>query len=182
MIVRIQFSRLDAPSRVLRPPVVYKWMRSGRSLTPPAIKLKGFEKRWWNWWVGSNPEWRTRENGRTVPGGSQNGSLKILARRGPAGFSLFVVTLTWWYPRAEEESFVVESWTAAMKDVSWVLKKILSQLENARSVHHLSLSCRGCVLPGITALHPSAKCDESRVSISVDCPLLDGKNRISIST
>ena len=103
-------------------------MKSHRPTFGPDIDNQDvFMEAWWSWWNSFNPDWRTRRDGKPVLGGSQSGSWKGLVKRGPSGYALFIITLTWGYPKTpEEDEEILDNWHAALADVSWALESMLS--------------------------------------------------------
>ncbi|KAJ7129040.1 hypothetical protein C8R43DRAFT_896852, partial [Mycena crocata] len=111
-------------SKAGRPTVIDVWIKTGRGTD----KLPNFSPEkdipaWWEWWAGLAPTWREKNAaGRPVIG--RQGPWGTLAKPGANGMLTVILGLAWWYT-AEGEA--TEDWLAALKDVTWVLRGLLSE-------------------------------------------------------
>ncbi|KAJ7104604.1 hypothetical protein C8R44DRAFT_640076 [Mycena epipterygia] len=109
-----------------RPAQVSEWVRDGRGRTKAMLavtNVAAFEKTWWGWWLGMQPEWREcgtggrpetpQKYGKGWGGmlGGQNGVLSVVA------------SLYWWgyAEKMGATGSTQGGWEAAVKDVVWVL-------------------------------------------------------------
>ncbi|KAL0566706.1 hypothetical protein V5O48_015302 [Marasmius crinis-equi] len=91
----------ESTANTFRPVGFQTWFRDGREkrpkgeATPPGVKLEEIRRSWWEWLDENTPEWRTRVDGKVVPGGE--GDWEECELPGKCGIVLFVVALKWWH-------------------------------------------------------------------------------------
>ncbi|KAJ7590354.1 hypothetical protein C8J56DRAFT_715936, partial [Mycena floridula] len=101
-------------------PVEVEWWTKRKRLPTPQIQdVTAFGKRWWDWWIYVNPDWRTRtSDGRLKREGE--GSWECLTISGLNGFLSALMCLRWWF-LADVKRESNDSWTEAVAEMTWVL-------------------------------------------------------------
>ena len=114
-----------------RPAEVCYWISRGRATQPTVDKVAEFEKKWWKWWKGLQPEWRAMSD---VVGPLDSSHRLDLAdgadwsavnKHGRNGFYSVMATLVWWGVALPAPSNTDGGWMAAVQDVGWVIAGLL---------------------------------------------------------
>ncbi|KAJ7312914.1 hypothetical protein DFH08DRAFT_717092, partial [Mycena albidolilacea] len=130
-------ANLPSPGKV-RPEEVHQWLKNARSTTKKVI-VKSHEmlvKDWWNWWSALAPAWREKDGVGRPKIGEENGEWGDLIHPGANGLLMVLLPLVWWR-EGEPGNAAGEDWLSAVRDVSWVLERLLSAAK-AKYVHSLS--------------------------------------------
>lgn len=77
------------------------------------------------WWNGINPEWREREDGRPIIGGS--GDWAMMIKGGINGFLMVLSSLVGLKDVAD-----IDDWRVALRDVEWVLQHVAVSVTGTR--------------------------------------------------
>jgi hypothetical protein len=93
-------------------------------------------KDWWNWWSALAPAWREKDGVGRPKIGEENGEWGDLIHPGANGLLMVLLPLVWWR-EGEPGNAAGEDWLSAVRDVSWVLERLLSAAK-AKYVHSLS--------------------------------------------
>jgi hypothetical protein len=82
-------------------------------------------RKWWDWWNSLAPTWRKKDEAGRPTIGQETGDWGVLVHPGANGILTVLLPLVWWR-LGEEASVASDGWTAAVRDVSWVLQGLLS--------------------------------------------------------
>ncbi|KAF9508422.1 hypothetical protein BS47DRAFT_1397816 [Hydnum rufescens UP504] len=128
-------SEENSPSRLTsknHPIAIHNWVKHAQSLTwmpnlSDAKGLKAYSDKWHEWWAACQPTWRVKKpnSNEFLPSNGQ-GDWSILCIGGNNGLLLHVMALAWWRNASLHNVKETKRWTAAMKEVSWVLGHMLT--------------------------------------------------------
>ncbi|KAF9513474.1 hypothetical protein BS47DRAFT_1393319 [Hydnum rufescens UP504] len=128
-------SKENSPSRLTsknRPIAIHDWVKHARSPTwmpdlSDAKGLKAYGDKWHEWWAACQPTWRVKKpnSNEFLPSNGQ-GDWSILRIGGNNGLLLHVMALAWWGNVSLHDVKETKWWTAAVKEVSWVLGHMLT--------------------------------------------------------
>ena len=118
----LQLQRVGLPKRD-RPAEISVWIQYARNRPISVDNAASYVRKWWLWWSGINPSWRTRVDGRPQRGGS--GDWSSLLKSGINGFLTVLASLVALRDAADEDG-----WRDAMEDVDWVLKELVIAASN----------------------------------------------------
>ncbi|KAJ7575799.1 hypothetical protein C8J56DRAFT_801068 [Mycena floridula] len=108
----------------VRPAEVEWWTKRKRLPTPEIKDVTAFGRKWWDWWIHVNTDWRTRsDNRRLVQEGE--GSWDCLTISGVNGLLSALMCLRWWF-LADVKTGSDDSWTEAVAEMTWVLEAMLA--------------------------------------------------------
>ncbi|KAJ6550937.1 hypothetical protein B0H10DRAFT_1850008, partial [Mycena sp. CBHHK59/15] len=119
----VSIASLRAPSR---PVEVGDWIKNGWSTTreTEVKNLETLKAHWWMWWTALCPTWRKQDEHQWPLTGEELGSWGILVHPGQNGMLIVLLPLLWW--RIKEGGDVAsDSWLRAVRDVTWVCKRLL---------------------------------------------------------
>jgi hypothetical protein len=113
-----------------RPCELGKWIGGGRwrRSAPPITNIGNFEKTWWKWWAGLQPEWREgRESGNLVRGiyGDKWDDMTV---PGPNGWLSIIACLYWW-GCATRQSSQGHEYEKALEDVLFMMDGLTQNLK-----------------------------------------------------
>ena len=123
-----------------RPEEVRYWISRGRATQPKVDKVSEFEKSWWKWWKGLQPDWRAVSDVVGPLDSSHHLGLvdgadwSAVNKHGRNAFFSVMATLVWWGVVLPAPSTSDEGWMAAVQDVGWVL----AGLTGSRFVFHIN--------------------------------------------
>ena len=109
-------------------------------MQPKVDKVSEFEKSWWKWWKGLQPEWRAVSDVVGPLDSSHRLGLvdgadwSVVKKHGRNTFFLVMVTLVWWGVALPAPSTSDEGWMVAIQDVGWVL----AGLTGSRFMFHIN--------------------------------------------
>ena len=115
-----------------RPAEVHYWISRGRAIQPKVDKVSDFEKSWWKWWKGLQPDWRAVSDVVGPLDASHRSNLvdgadwSVVNKHGRNAFLSVMATLVWWGVALPTISTADEGWMAAVRDVGWVFTGLLS--------------------------------------------------------
>ncbi|KAJ7670790.1 hypothetical protein DFH06DRAFT_981111, partial [Mycena polygramma] len=110
----------------VRPSEVGQWIKHGWSTTRET-EVKDQETlvtKWWDWWKVLSPAWRNVDDAGRPAAGDVAGDWGVLVHPGVNGMLAVMLPLVWW--RLGEEGAPSKDWLAAVHDVAFVLKGLLS--------------------------------------------------------
>jgi hypothetical protein len=102
-----------------RPACIAAWIARARSPTwrPQINDVAQFEKEFWSWWNGLQPEWRESTE-------SNDGDWGDLRKPGANGIVSVVAALFYWGTTLGDHREDSLGWSRAVEDVDWVLQQL----------------------------------------------------------
>ncbi|KAF9507844.1 hypothetical protein BS47DRAFT_1398232 [Hydnum rufescens UP504] len=114
------------------PIAIHDWVKRAQSLTwmpdlSDAKGLKAYGDKWHEWWAACQLTWRVKKpnSNEFLPSNGQ-GDWSILCIGGNNGLLLHVMALAWWGNASLHDVKETKWWTAAVKEVLWVLGHMLT--------------------------------------------------------
>ncbi|KAJ7693190.1 hypothetical protein B0H17DRAFT_1330545 [Mycena rosella] len=140
-----------------RPAEVGQWIKYGRSTTRKTIvKISMLWSNWWSWWSTLALSWREKdEEGKPVVHEDQEvGDWGALVHPSGNGMLVVLLPLVWW--RTEEGGDVpTDTWVAAVRNVTRVLKGLLSTAKSKTRKSPDTASAEGAERPRKCVRHGS---------------------------
>ena len=92
--------------------------------------MPDFEKSWWKWWKGLQPDWRAVLDVALDSSHRLNlvdsADWSVVNKHGRNTFFSMMATLVWWAVVLPTISTADEGWMADVQDVGWVFTGLLS--------------------------------------------------------
>ncbi|KAJ7576769.1 hypothetical protein C8J56DRAFT_799289 [Mycena floridula] len=108
-------------------PAQVEWWTKRKGLSMPELgDLEAFAKKWWQWWIGVNPEWRSETD--RVLNRNRTGSWDALDISGINGFLSPLMCLRWWFEAGTEVN-KDPLWAWAVSDIAWVIEHLLDSCQ-----------------------------------------------------